>query len=296
MYLTDRHMEKLKNLLQDVKPYNDFVPTLLVSLLAAHYILTHTTPYGFFEVVTVNGYGRSLLSSFIIALILVHTIRKITLALDNYIPYVRNWKLRTTLQVICGVVGVAMIAIGLAFAYFFLAGETKRLGRYLNHDFPIVLAFIIIANAYYFISYALRVNTKLFHLALQLKRRQQRQEEELKFKAALLVTRNEVSDNPIAFIIRVDREYFVTYFDGTKYVWHQSIKASIAQLPPNDFFLINPRCIVNRMAIVTIKPLPPKRFELVLKATLRRAPYFPKFIVSQANRQKFKTWLAQSAD
>lgn len=289
-------MEKLKNLLQDVKPYNDFVPTLLVSLFAAHYILTHTTPYGFFEVVTVSGYGRSLLSSFIIALILVHTIRQITLSLDIYTPYVRNWRLRVALQIVFGVLGVALVAICLAYAYFYLAGEKVRLLRYLNQDFPIVLAFIIMLNAYYFIFFALSVNRKLFNLALQMNQRHQREQEEKKFKAALIVNPVAVSDNPIAFIIRVGREYFVTYFDGSTFLWQQSIKASIAQLPANDFFMINPRCIVNRMAIEQIKPLPHKRFEIVLKATLKHAPYFQALTVSQANKQKFKRWLAQTVD
>ena len=290
MYLSYRHMEKLKNLLQDVKPYNDFVPTLFVALFAGHYILSHTTPYGFFEVVTVNGYWRSLLSSFIIALILVHSIRKITLALDNYTPYVRNWKLRTALQLVFGVLGVAIIAISLAFIYFYFAGEKVRLLRYLNHDFPIVLAFIIMLNAYYFIFFALRVNRKLFMVAWQLKQRHQREQEERKFKAALIANPTAVSDNPIAFIVRVDREYFVTYFDGSTFLWRQTIKGSIAQLPANDFFMINPRCIVNRMAIETIRPLPHKRYQLKLPASIKRLPHQEYFVVSQTNKFKFQRW------
>ena len=289
-------MEKLKRLLQEVKPYNDFTPTVVVALLAAHYILTHTTNYGFFEVIHVSGYWLSLASSFAIAFVLVQITRQITLRLDYHYPYVRNWKLRASLQFIFGVLLVSFIAIALAYIYFYLANQTQRLPRYLNHDFPIVLAFIILLNAYYFIFFTLRVNRQLFSLALQLNKRQQRQAEELRFKEALLVSPGHDSENPIAFIIRVGREYFVTYFDGSTFLWQQPIKISIALLPANDFFMINPRCIINRMAIATIRPLAHKRFELELTATLQHTPYFQRLVVSQANKLKFKNWLTQTAD
>lgn len=272
--------------------YRDFPLRLLLSVVAAHYILIHTSQYGFFEVIAVNGYLLSLAASFVIALCLVQVIYQITILLDKHYPYITNWRKRIILQIACGILGVAFLAFTLAYAYFYLKNVTERAPRYFTHDFPIIFAFIIGVNAYYFIRYALHVNKFLFiRLRALIK---QNRKQAIENTVADSTTYNTEVASKIAYILKIDREYMVTYTNGSTFAWFKSIKKTIDELPTDEYFAINPTCIVAKDIILSVKPLQYKRYELTLKAPFQEKIKPEDFVVSQTNKQKFQKWFVDN--
>ena len=283
-------METIKERLHlAVKPYGDRWLRLVISLLAAHYILSHTHHYGFWEVIFVKGYFVSLLCSFLIAVILFEAVHGITRRLDLKIPYSKHWKARTAMQLLFGVAGVSLLAFILACLYFFAFNELARWRRYLNQDFSIIVSFIVGINAYYFIFYLIRVNLRLFQDNFQLQRHN---------KASLLRhrktnlrgTRNS-DDEIIAFIVKVGYKYKVVYMDGSYGVWGLTLKKTMKELDSRDFFMINSSCIINRQAIKNTTYISSKRYQIEVPISLYKIAPDDCFIVSQQRKKAFEEWI-----
>jgi len=286
-------MEKVTKIIKSVKkPYNDKWARLLIALLAAHYILSHTTPYGFFEVITVSGYFPSLCGSFIIAFLIVYAVYKITITLDQYMPYAINWKKRLCYQPLFGVFAVTLWAFGLACLYFWLNGVPERAARYLNQDLPIVLAFIIMVNAYYFIFYALKVTHTLRKELFLLIRRIRKQELHQFGKKQGTTAEENTDAHEVAFVVKVKRRlYLVGYINGETSAGQTTITDSIKELPSERYFMINRKCIINISIIEAVREISSKRYLVVLKSPFNNHLSEEDLTVSQGNKQQFNRWL-----
>ena len=285
-------MKKITNLIKRVNtPYRDLPVRVLISLFAAHFILSHTTEYGFFEVATVNGYIPSLIASFIIALIIVYTVFKTTVILDKKVPYATNWKKRCVYQVLLGVIGVSALAAGLAFLLFYAIKEPERIWRYFNQDFTIILAFIIGVNAYYFIRYLTRVIRRLVtHMLIWLKRA--RREEVKRHTDDFEEIQTQSVEKQLGLVyIHAHRRYRAFFTDGTQAQWFTTLEDTIKELPPDDYFLINRKCIVRKDVIRCIKKYPSKRYLIVLKIQFTEEMPEELLVVSQPNGAKFVRWI-----
>lgn len=282
-------MKKTSQLINGQSPsYRDFPFRLLLSLFAAHFILSHTTAYGFFEVILVNGYLFSLISSFIIALALIQMVYWVTTLLDKSFPYTENWRLRCVLQIFIGIVGVALLAFMFAYGFFFINNVTDRTSRYIDHDFPIIVAFIIGINAYYFIRYAIYVNNKLFNRVRTLAKRDRKQA--VKNVTPMEITSNNEDEVKIACIVKIERKYMVMYTNITEFPWFKPIKSSFEDLPKSDYFVINPRCIIAKEIILSVTPIKSKRYALTLKPPFHNKLNEEDLIVSQSNKIDFEHW------
>lgn len=283
-------MEKILNLIKGInKPYRDFPARIIISLCAAHYILSHTTEYGLFEVVLVNGYTISLIGSFIIALIIVYAVFKVTVMLDRRVPYAVNWRKRCVYQFVGGVLAVSVLASGLAMVLFLLIKEPQRIWRYFNQDFPIILAFIICLNAYYYSYYNIRV-MKLLWSQLFLVMKRYRMQAAKEFVPA--DNGAEQLPKKIAFIVRMrHRSYLARHMDATSEQWLTSIRDSISALPKGEYFTINPTCIIHIDTIQKIEEISSRRYKITFKAPLNTFLTEEQAIVSQSNGKAFVKWI-----
>lgn len=282
-------MEKIKKLLRkNNKPYRDLPVRVIISLLAAHFILSHTTKYGFFEVILVNGYFFSLIPSFLIALTIFYAVYKTTLILDRRFPYVDNWKKRAIYQIIFGGIAVALLAIALAFILFCIIKEPERIWRYFNQDFTMVLAYIMGINAYYLIVYMFSLIRKLIVNMFRLLKLMRREV----FKNHILEEITPPQQKSIAAIyISSHRHYQVLYMDGTSAQWLATLEKTISQLSEKEYLLINRQCIIGIEAIRCIEITRDKHFLITLKGTLQHS--LPKGIlkVSRPVKAKFTKWI-----
>lgn len=284
-------MEKINKLIKGVNsPYRDFWVRLIVSFLAAHFILSHTTEYGFFEVIMVNGYTLSLIGSFIIASIIVYAVFKVTVILDKKVPYATNWKKRFTYQLLLGVLAISALAAGLALVLFWLINEPQRIWRYFNQDFAIILAFIIGINAYYYIRYLVKVIRKLIFKLYVLLRRSRRQT----IKSQVIETAEPLpaAVKQIAVIyIESHRRYRKLHTDGTTAMWPTTLEETIKELEENKYFMINRQCIVDIDMIRCIKKYPSRRYLIILKSPLHGRLSEKILVVSQPNVAQFVRWV-----
>lgn len=283
-------MEKINKLIKGVnQPYRDLWVRVIISFLAAHYILSHTSKYDFFEVALVNGYTLSLIGSFLIASAIVYAIYKITSVLDVRVPYAVNWKKRAVCQLALGVLVVATLGAGLAFVYFWINDEPERIFRYFNQDFPIILAFIICFNAYYFIYYCIRLNRLLLHqLVLIVKRYRYQFAREF----AATTVKPVVITEKIAFIVKLKhRSYLARYMDGTSEQWLTTIRDSMGKLPVDEYFIINQSCIIHIDIIEKIEELSSRRYQITIKAPLDIYLTKKQVTVSQTNFKAFVKWI-----
>ncbi|MDQ8005256.1 MAG: hypothetical protein REI64_10685 [Pedobacter sp.] len=282
-------MKNTINLLNHQRPiYNDLYIRMLMSLLAAHYILTHTSKYGFFEIVLVNGYLYSLAISFFIAFLLFQLVYALTTQLDKRYPYLSNWKIRLVLQVLIGIGVVAIIAFLSAYIFFYANNVTERIPRYFNHDFPMIMAYIIGMNVYYMIRQGLLVNRFLFDRVHSLT------EETPKKAPHRTKLAERKTDRKIAFVLKKDRQYMVTYADGSTFAWFKSIKRTMEELSLEEYFAINPTCIISKNVILSIKPIQSKRYAITLKPDFHKQVNPENFIVSQANKKRFTAWFTNN--
>lgn len=283
-------METIKEQLHlAVKPYGDRWLRLVISLIAAHYILSHTHHYEFWEVIFVKGYFVSLLCSFIIAYVLVESVHQITRRLDLKIPYSKHWKIRTALQILFGVVWVSILAFLLACTYFLAFGQLERWRRYLDMDFPMIAAFIIGINAYYFIFYLLRIIVRLIKYIYHL--RKNNKTLLLRHKKPGLDRKRSLGDSSIAFIVLLGRKYRVVYMDGSSGVWHISLKMTMQELNDHDYFMLNSGCIINRAAIHDTHYISSKRYHVNIIPSLHDIVPDDCFIVSQQRKRAFEEWI-----
>ncbi len=265
------------------KPYENIYWRCAIALLAAHYILSHTSNYGFFQVIAVPGYWPSLLASFIIAFLLTQIVYLTTIFLDKHFPYAINWRKRLGMQCLMGIVAVSALAVSLAYIYFYLNSVVERLPDYMRLDFPIILAFIIGLNAYYFIRYLISINRTLIKQLYNVLRRNRKMQVLQEISA-------QQHEKQIAFIVRYGKNYTITYDDGTSFVWFEPLRVTIEKLKTQDFFLINPTCIVSRRAIQKIKRASSKRLKIYINPKIIAHSNYDNFYVSQSNCKQFMKW------
>lgn len=282
-------MQKLFQLLQDAnKPYKDFWARCLLALLAGHYILSNSRHYGFFEVMTVDGYWLSLAGSVPIAFLIIQLVYHLTVKLDGRMPYHINRVKRIQWQILLGIGLVAAVAPLLAYIFFLIAGQTQRMHNYFVYDYPIIVAFIVLVNGYYLCRYLIQAAKMLSLQFLLLKKYNRRQY--LQLLAIQRATDIEEA-NQIAYIIRMGRHYLIKYLDGTTKPWFKPLRTTIQSLPSEEFMLINNQCIINRATIIGHETISSKRYRLLMKSPFDQDEHQSDFIVSQGMRKQFLKWI-----
>lgn len=278
------HLQKLNG------PYRDFVLRCLISLVAGHCIVVHASKYNLFNIVQVKGYYPSMLSSALIAFCLVMVVYAYTIYLDQKLPYAKFWLKRIVWQILLGIIGVSLLAIALATAYFYVNAQTHRLVNYWIYDFPVIFAFIVGLNMYYAGLYLIGLRKQLEIEVQQLLRINRTQK--LNLVQQINSSDKELGIDPddIAFIYTKAQEYHVVHLNQKKFLWFKNMKESLKQLPKDDFYLINQSCIIHRVIILDYTAISSRRFLLKLKAPFQYIDDPLILVVSQLYARQFLNW------
>jgi len=139
--------------------YNDLYFRLIISLLAAHFIVVFGEKPSWAELLLNPNYYISVAGSFIIAFIVVTFVRWLTSRLDRKYDWIQQPIQRAGLQILLVLVVPSIAAFFLATLYFITLGVNILETVYLRFDFPVVVLLLIVLNAYY-ISYYFYLRTK----------------------------------------------------------------------------------------------------------------------------------------
>ncbi|MDR2272027.1 MAG: LytTR family transcriptional regulator [Sphingobacterium sp.] len=259
----------VNSIITNDKPvYNDIFLRIIFSLFAAHFIVVYGDSADIGTIIRHFSYYNALISSFIIAFLVLYYLWMITRYLDKKLDWFSKTKERILAQVVLGILPPAAIAAGLAALYFRMYGYSIEETAYFSADFPVIMLFIFIANLYYFIYYM------IFHFW------------PAKVKQApvprmhAVAPESTISDDPgilevleqpapaikewreiyivntatksipvrateISYFYRTNGCNFLRTFSGEDYAITEGLKDIEAQFNPELFFRINRQVIVN---------------------------------------------------
>lgn len=267
----------------NTQSYKDLYLRIGLSLLAAHFIIAFGIKYSFWELLLMSAYYRSLLGSFIIAFILVSTIRWITIKLDRNWPWGKNNLVRLVYQLGFGVALIAAFAFILAAIYFKLHGINILKTGYLKFDFPIIVIFIVLVNTYYFAYYQYLLNKIVSGPATAV-------ENGVTYKTQFIVTEGQeripVKTENICYFYRDGNYNWLRLFEGTVYLYEPPLDETELSLDPKHFFRANRQMIVNYNACRSYHLLEYGKLELLLDPSPNAT-----VIISQKRAADFKRWM-----
>jgi len=261
----------VNNIITNKKPaYNDIFIRIIFSLFAAHFIVVYGDTADISTIIRHFSYYNALVSSFIIAFLVLYYLWMITRYLDKKLDWFVKTKSRIFAQLLLGVLPPALIAAGLAAIYFRMYGYSIDETAYFSADFPVILLFIVIANLYYFIYYMVYhfwpaktyepVSSPLGHQA------ESQAQIEVR-PASTDMTEPDSSSAPkdwkevyivntatksipvkasdICYFYRTNGCNFLRTFTGDDFPISEGLKDIEAQFNPEFFFRINRQVIVN---------------------------------------------------
>lgn len=262
--------------------YRDLPVRIIVSLVAAHFIVSFGIDKSFFEFLLLADYYKSVAGSFAIAFALFTLVRTVTLQLDRRFSWLEKSLQRALMQVLFGLVFIAVAAFLLAAVYFSFYGINILKTGYLKYDFPVICLFILLLNVYYF----------AYYLVQQLRRKD---EPAAAATYAEVIVVNKGTDNvpvrvdQIAYIFHEGQHNLVRLNDGTDFLFPQTLDDIEASLNPVDFFRINRQMIARFEACKSFQNIENGKLEL------KPVPAFKsRVVISQKRAPEFKKWLGRS--
>lgn len=250
--------------------YHDWLTRLILSIIAAHYVLAINEPEPFLEFIQLPAYPALLLQNWLIAFLIFSLIYKITRWLDVKFPWTDNIVHRALFQILLGFLIPSFILFFLAYLFFRVNGIEMMETNYLKLEWWFSILFVILVNCYYIIRYLIR------HTLIQ-----------GDDKAGLIIKYgNELMrlpDHEINYIRTAGKLVVVFASDGQQYPTDKAIKTLIAELDRHQFYKIHRSTIVNRNIVLGYGLASSNR--LKLKTTVEE-----EFYVSKSARADFKKW------
>lgn len=133
--------------------YKDIFIRIVLSLLAAHFIVTFGDEESIEQIISNFNYYNALLASFIISFLLLYIIWLFTRYLDGKFDWQQHTVKRIIAQVVLGIILPAGFSVLLAWIYFRMYGYDISETPYFSSDFPVIVLLLCLANLYYFIYY-----------------------------------------------------------------------------------------------------------------------------------------------
>lgn len=221
----------INNVFGTVK-YKDLLLRMIAALIGAHVIVANGAKYSFFQLLSLPYYYLSLFGSFIIAFVLIAFIYWTTCRLDLRYNWQQSFFRRSVLQVCFGIVVTSILAALLATIYFLLFKISINQTTYFKYNFKLIIALIVIVNAYYVFQYVFKV-----------------------YVFPGIIENTEIEASPIYPVGWPDYQPLLLYYmngnrlaihhDGTHRPWHFNLRDSMKYLPANKYFFINNWCIVS---------------------------------------------------
>ena len=252
------------------KPILYFLFRVLISLLAAHFIVVQSAVEPMSVLFTKGYYYSSVFSSFIIALILVEIIYFATKKLNERHKNEILTNERIVEQFVSGFLTTSLVAFLLAMILYWINGENIFNSGYFTKLYALILLFIFCVNVVYLLYYY-KNSIKIRYYSVNPDR------SDLPDKDSTLP----------AIIFHEDKVCFVIDFKGVKTVWPITIEQSKKKLNDKLYFQINRQSIVHRAAIRSIKPFNVKHIKI------EPTVFCPiELISSRRMTVPFKAWLA----
>ncbi|WP_199117786.1 LytTR family DNA-binding domain-containing protein [Pedobacter sp. ASV28] len=134
---------------------------LAAALVASVYILFHGKPFALHKALHSPAFYTALAVSFCVALLLLNIIHHVTLWLDRELDWRERPFVRSAVQSVLGILLPAFTDLILIYLYFETLGQNIIDNGFLLIDFPVIVMFIVLFNAYYLIHYLLLSERKI---------------------------------------------------------------------------------------------------------------------------------------
>ena len=227
------------------KPILYFLFRVLISLLAAHFIVVQSATETISVLFTKGYYYYSVCSSSIIALFLVEFIYFVTKKLNGRHKNDILTNERIIAQFVSGFLTTSLFAFLLAMLLYWLNGENIFSSGYFTKLYALILLFILCVNVVYLLFYYRHEIKTRYYLVKP-------EPGELADKDSTLP----------AIIFHEDRICFTIDFKGVKTIWPMTIEQSKLKLDEKLYFQINRQSIIHRAAIRSIKPFNVKHIKI----------------------------------
>lgn len=194
--------------------------------------------------------------SYLVCILLLWIIRKVTLRLDKTNDWRRKTLSRTLHQFCWGITATLILTFFLATLFFLFFRTDIRDTDYIRTDLPLVAVLIVLANVYY-LSYYLWEVPPVGYIPIQLVEdvmesleQQNAPDENTNSNKLLFLAQTDEGIIPliqenIAAVFRQQEYVILKTFDRRTITLNQSVNQVYKELDGFHFFQINPRWIVN---------------------------------------------------
>ena len=253
-----------------LKPILFSLCRVLISLLAAHFIVVQSTAEPISVLFTKGYYYYSVCCSFIIALFLVEFIYFATKRLNRRHKNEILTNERIIEQFISGFLTTSLFAFLLAMILYWLNGENIFSSGYFTKLYALILLFIFCVNVVYLLYYYKNAIKTRYYLV----------------NPGTPDFPDKSSTVP-AIISHDNKVCFAIDFNGVKTIWPLTIEQSKKKLDEKMYFQINRQSIIHRAAIRSIKPFNVKHVKIEPTVLCN-----VELITSRRMTVIFKAWVA----
>ncbi|GAB3910418.1 LytR/AlgR family response regulator transcription factor [Mucilaginibacter boryungensis] len=273
--------------------YHDLYFRIILSVVAAHFIVVFGEKDSIFQLLLTWDYYRSVLLSAVIAFILISIVHLITVRLDIHYDWNAHTVKRIALQFLLGVMLPGVVAFVLATIYFRIYDIDIFVTRYLQYDFPVILGMILFFNVYYLTFYYYLQMRKAQELSVTEKYRinQLTESKNTEVIVASRGTKNiPISVSNISYIFHEEDYNFIRTFEKEDFLIAASLDAIQEQLSPGKFFRANRQMLVNIEACEHFENIEHQKIQLQL-----RPKHNQPVIISQKRAKEFRDWIKRKS-
>lgn len=263
--------------------YHDLYFRIILSFIAAHFIVVFGEKDSVFQLLLSWDYYRSVMLSAAIAFILVSMVHFATVKLDTVFDWNSHTIKRIGMQLLMGFALPAIAAFILATVYFRLYDIDIFVTRYLQYDYPVILGMILFFNLYY-LTYYFYLQMRQAQLATN------SVPDATKPAEVILASRGtkniplKVSD--ISYVFHEEEYNFARTFEKEDFLIPASLDTIQQQLPPRKFFRVNRQMLVNLDACEHFENIEHQKIQVHL-----RPKHNQPVIISQKRARDFRDWI-----
>ncbi|MBB1642730.1 hypothetical protein A9970_02045 [Sphingobacterium sp. UME9] len=273
--------------------YSDMLFRIIICLPVAFFIVLFNIHVDEFRLAAIDiNFWIAVACSYFIALLLLWSVNRISVYLDRKgYHWQQNTGRRLIMQLALGFFPMAFAAFVLATIYFWTVYSVHIFDtRYLTIDYPIVLLFLMFANAYYAFYFLWNYAADLAEKQNPATRTYQADEIPTEKDFFLAQTLNGIEKVPVSEIAcfrRLDVGYQLCTFDRKYLLIEQSLSEIEPELNAAQFFRANRQYIVSHKLCKTYRPHGKSgQLELYLDHPLNT-----RIIVGRPTAAKFERWL-----
>jgi hypothetical protein len=270
------------------KKYPDFWIRLIGSILVAHFVISLGVDIPFSQTAKTPIYWLDLSIGTLITLLAWSLIRVVWIQLDRRFDWIEQTKLRLFWQATLGLIGPALVILGLMLLYFQVAFQVSLFqDPWINNEYRVCLLLLLLFNAYYLGFYFFR------HLQT-LQQAQKSPAEEVDprpaYAQSLLAQKGSnqvlIKVQDIAYVYLKGDVYFLKTTGHQQYIINSNLDEMASKLNPKQFFRINRKYLAHIQACAAYKSIENGKLELSLSP-----PSPEQVIVSQKSAAAFREWI-----